>query len=96
MTAYVIIFRDRTVDEAALAAYAPAAAAARAGHAVTPVARYGRHEVLEGPETEGVVVLAFPSFEEAQAWYRSPAYQEALKLRLAGADGRAVIVEGVD
>ncbi len=44
---------------------------------------------------EGVVILQFPTFEEAKAWYDSPAYREAREHRFAGADYRAVIVEGV-
>ncbi len=66
-----------------------------AGHAVTPLVVYGRYEVIEGPEVEGVVILQFPSFDEAKAWYNSPAYCEAREHRFKGADYRAVIVEGV-
>lgn len=93
--AYVILVRDRIIDAEEFAAYAPKAREARAGHAVTPLAFYGRQEVLEGPEVEGAVILRFPSFAEAQAWYRSPAYQAALQHRLKGAEYRVVIVEGV-
>ena len=50
---------------------------------------------VEGAGAEGVVILEFPSFEEAQAWYRSPAYQDALQDRLKGAEYRVMIVEGV-
>jgi uncharacterized protein (DUF1330 family) len=93
--AYVILVRDRMVDADEFATYGQKARGAREGHAVTPLAFYGKHEVLEGPEVEGAVILKFPSFAEAQAWYHSPAYQEALKHRLAGAEYRVLIVEGV-
>lgn len=93
--AYVILVRERMIDDAEFAAYGQKARAARGGHAVTPLAFYGRQEVLEGPQTEGAVILQFPSFAEAQAWYRSPAYQEALQHRLRGAEYRVLIVEGV-
>jgi uncharacterized protein (DUF1330 family) len=93
--AYVILIRDRMVDAEKFATYGQKARAAREGHAVTPLAFYGRHEVLEGAPAEGAVILTFPSFAEAQAWYRSPAYQEALPHRLAGAEYRVLIVEGV-
>lgn len=93
--AYVILVRDRMIDAAEFAIYGQKAREARAGHAVTPVAYYGRQEVLEGPPVEGAVILQFPSFAEAQAWYRSPAYQEALQHRLAGAEYRVMILEGV-
>ena len=94
MTAYVILVRERMIDTEEFATYAAKAREARGGHAVTPLAFYGRQEVLEGPEVEGAVVLQFPTFEEAQAWYRSPAYQDALQHRLKGAEYRVMIVEG--
>ena len=56
---------------------------------------FNNEEVLEGPEVEGVVIISFPSFKEAKAWYDSPAYREAREHRFRGADYRAVIVEGV-
>ena len=68
---------------------------AAAGHALTPRALYGRQEVLEGAAVEGVVILEFPTFAEARAYFDSPAYQEAREHRFKGADYRAVIVEGV-
>ncbi|MDO9473676.1 MAG: DUF1330 domain-containing protein [Caulobacter sp.] len=93
--AYVILVRERMIDPEEFATYGQKAREARGGHAVTPLAFYGRQEVLEGPETDGAVILRFPSFAEAQAWYRSPAYQDALQHRLKGAEYRVVIVEGV-
>jgi uncharacterized protein (DUF1330 family) len=65
------------------------------GFPITRRAVYGRHEVLEGPPTEGVVILEFPSFDEAKAWYGSAAYSEARAHRLLGADYRCILVEGV-
>jgi len=93
--AYVILVRDRMIDAEEFAVYGQKAREAREGHAVTPLAFYGRQEVLEGPQVEGAVILRFPSFAEAQAWYRSPAYQAALRHRLKGAEYRVMIVEGV-
>ena len=95
MTAYVIFIRDGIKDANEMATYGQKAGAARGDHPITPLAFYGRQEVLEGPQVEGAVILQFPSFAEAQAWYRSPAYQEALQHRLAGAEYRVMIVEGV-
>lgn len=93
--AYVILVRDRMIDAEEFAVYGQKAREARGGHAVTPLAFYGRQEVLEGPQVEGAVILRFPSFAEAQAWYHSPAYQAALQHRLKGAEYRVMIVEGV-
>jgi len=39
------------------------------------LAAYGRYEVLEGSDLEGVVIVEFPSLEAAKDWYDSPAYR---------------------
>ncbi len=95
MTTYVIFTREKTVDASQLEVYSPMAKASMEGHPVTRLAAYGRQQVLEGPETQGTVVLSFPTFEEAQAWYNSPAYKQACEHRFKGAEYRAIIVEGV-
>lgn len=52
---------------------------------------------LEGAAPKGkVVVLRFDSMEKARAWYDSPAYREILGHRLAAADNRAFLVEGLE
>ena len=95
MSVYAIFIRETTKNEAELAAYMPKAAASMAGHPIKVLAAYGRQEVLEGPDVEGVVIVEFPSFVEAKAWYESPAYRDAREHRFRGADYRAIIVEGV-
>jgi uncharacterized protein (DUF1330 family) len=95
MTAYVVFTRESTKEPAELATYSQVAASTLAGHPVTPRAFYGHHEVLEGAAVEGWVILEFPTFDEAKAWYDSPAYRAAREHRFKGADYRAVIVEGV-
>lgn len=94
MTAYAIFMRTATHDPAELKTYAEKVPASRAGHDMTALVRYGRHIVKEGGPVEGVVVLQFPTVAEAEAWYHSPAYQEAAQHRLKGADYQVVIVEG--
>lgn len=96
MSAYVVLIRERTTDAAELALYRQKAAAARAGHDITPLASYGAFEVLEGASMEGAVILRFPSVEAARSWYASPDYQNALPHRLKGADCRMFLIEGVD
>jgi uncharacterized protein (DUF1330 family) len=57
--------------------------------AYTPV------EVLEGEEdVKGVVIAEFPSYEACKAWYDSPAYSEAKKHRMRGADYLGMLVDG--
>lgn len=94
MTAYVILIKNRTRDAAAMAAYAEKAAVARAGRDLKRLVAYGAIEVLEGEAAEGMVLLEFPTMEDAHAWYDSPAYQEAKQHRLKGADFRVLLVQG--
>jgi uncharacterized protein (DUF1330 family) len=95
MAAYVVFTRERTIDPAELELYRQKAPAAQEGHQLTPIAFYGTFEVFEGAEIEGAGILGFPSMEEARAWYKSPAYQRALKHRRLGSDYRVFIVEGI-
>jgi uncharacterized protein (DUF1330 family) len=59
--------------------------------------RGGRVHVREGQWTpKRFVVLEFPTLEQAQAWYDSPAYAPARALRHATSTADLFIVEGVD
>ncbi len=60
------------------------------------IARGGHIVTLEGPEeTRRVVILEFPSVEQAQAWYASDDYQTVRKLRIGAAEGDFLAVDGV-
>jgi len=60
------------------------------------IARGGKVETLEGgPSAKRVVVLEFPSLEQAQKWYGSPEYAPLIALRQRASRGRLVLVEGV-
>lgn len=95
MPAFAVFTREETLDAAELAQYSKMAPATLAGHQVRPLAAYGAIEVMEGEPIEGAVILGFPSVAEAKAWYNSPAYQEAVQHRFAGARYRMFIIEGV-
>lgn len=60
--------------------------------------RGGELEVLEGGEwfTPRLVVLEFPSRDQARAWYESDAYQRILPVRQRNSTGRLVLAEGYD
>jgi uncharacterized protein (DUF1330 family) len=94
MVAYVIFIKDRTRNQEEVDLYKKAAPAALAGHPITFRIAHGRKEVVEGPECEDVMMLEFPTFEAAESWYKSPAYQAASEHRFKGADYRAIIIEG--
>ena len=52
-------------------------------------------KTLEGEAPDGVVMLEFPTVEDAKAWYFSPGYQAAAQHRKKGANYRVILVEGV-
>jgi uncharacterized protein (DUF1330 family) len=55
-----------------------------------------RIEVLEGNWRGDLIVIAFPDFESAQGWYRSPAYTQIIPLRTNNSEGEVLLIEGVD
>jgi uncharacterized protein (DUF1330 family) len=100
MPAYIAFLIDIS-DHAAFTSYARAAAP------TYPV--YGGHVALRGPivdvmegnfqieDNTRLVVLQFPSLEQARAWWDSEQYRPLVKLRQAPvADTRAFLVDGVD
>lgn len=95
MTAYVVMVRKKMTDPAEFHIYRSKAPLAREGHALTPLASYGALDSLEGEAPDGVVILSFPSVEEARGWYDSPLYQAAREHRQRGAEYDVFIVEGV-
>ena len=56
---------------------------------------YGKTEAFEGPTPDGLLILEFPSADDARAWYDSPEYQAAVAQRKLGADYRAILIEGL-
>ena len=95
MSAYLVFTRDKTLDAHELAIYSATVPPTLAGHDVKIRALYGTHEDLEGPSTEGIVILEFPTREAAKAWYESSSYREVREHRFKGATYRVTLVEGV-
>ena len=61
------------------------------------LARAGRTVTLEGtPAKSRVVVIEFPSLARAEAFYHSPEYVAARKLRVGAGDAQFVVVEGIE
>jgi uncharacterized protein (DUF1330 family) len=95
MPAFIVFSKLRTKDQAELDTYTKKAGASFAGHDFKVLAAYGPQETLEGGNTEGTVILSFPTRDAAKAWFDSPAYTEARQHRMAGADYQVTLVEGV-
>lgn len=59
--------------------------------------RGGKAELREGDWTpHRILVLEFPTMEQAIAWYESPEYAPIKALRLANATSDLLFVEGVE
>src|SRR5436190_8184614 len=74
MPAFFVALRESVHDPDEMQLYADKAAGAAAGHRLVTRVAYGRLRMTEGAPIEGAVVHEFPTFEEAEAWYDSPAY----------------------
>lgn len=95
MPAYAIF--DITVhDPVRYETYKTLAPPAIAAYGGKYLVRGGSMDVLEGDwEPSRVVILEFPTAEQAKAWIDSPEYREARALRHATATTKAVLVEGL-
>jgi uncharacterized protein (DUF1330 family) len=96
MTAYVLCIReDAARDPTELATYSRMNREAPRDPKLTPLVVYGATEALEGNAPDGIVLLQFPTVEDAKAWYNSPSYQAAIPHRKKGADYRVMIIQGL-
>ena len=95
MAAYVLNDMEIT-DPALFEEYkklTPATVAQYGGRFLT---RGGRTETLEGHwSPKRLVILEFPSVEQARAWADSPEYAPAKRLRQRAAKSNLIVVEGV-
>lgn len=95
MPAYVIVNVD-VRDDAGYEDYKGPAAATVAEHGGRYLVRAGKAVRREGTwEPKRVVILEFPTFEAAEAWYDSDAYATVRDIRHRTASADLVIVDGV-
>ena len=94
MPAYIIVLADVT-DRDRYAEYARATPALVAQFGGRFIARGGRTQTLEGPmESRRTVILEFPTFEQAEAFYQSETYRRAKQLRAGAAHATFLLVDG--
>lgn len=60
----------------------------------TPLVRGGQNQAVEGDSFERVVVLEFPSYQDAVDCYNSPEYQSAKAIQDGASVRNLTIVEG--
>ena len=95
MNAYVIVDIDVT-DPLGYADYKELAPAAVALYGGKYIARGGKSETLEGDwPINRLVILEFPSIDQAKNWLNSPEYAPARALRHSYARSKMVVVEGL-
>ena len=95
MTAFVIVDIAIT-DREKFEAYKQQVPASIARYGGKYLARGGRVEVLEGDwRPERLVILEFPTLEQAKAWWASEEYRVPKALRMASSTTRMVAVESV-
>lgn len=95
MPAYMLIRVDAD-DPAQLKAYQTATPPIVEKYRGRFIVRGGASVTLEGPaEARRLVVIEFPALSDAEAFYRSPEYAEARKLREGIGRFEFVAVEGV-
>jgi uncharacterized protein (DUF1330 family) len=95
MSAYVIVEVNVT-DPQLFAEYAKGVPATIAAHGGKYLVRGGAVDAKEGGWTpKRVVVLEFPSMEQARKWYHSAEYKPLLEMRLEASSSKLILVEGL-
>jgi len=94
VSAYVI-YETVITDPEQYERYKPQAAASVEAAGGRYLARGGEVETFEGDPPARVVVLEFPTFEAAHAWYHGEQYTAARALREAACDARMFVVDGM-
>lgn len=96
MSAYVIS-EVEILDAAQGRQYRELAAASIAMYGGRYVVRGAEPQVPEGewPAAQRVVIVEFPTMEQAQRWYGSAEYAEALAIRQTALRRRLLFVDGV-
>jgi uncharacterized protein (DUF1330 family) len=95
VAAYIIA--DVTVtDPAAMEEYRKRVPATLAPYGGRFIVRGGAHQTVEGDwKPNRLVVLEFPSLEQAKRWYDSEEYREPKAMRLRAGRTHLVIVDGL-
>ena len=90
------IVRVDITDQEQYKAYMAANAGPFKKHGARFLVRAGRFENPEGTSRERNVVIEFPSYQAALDCWKSPEYQEAIRLRQPVSTMDLVIIEGYD
>jgi uncharacterized protein (DUF1330 family) len=97
MPAYWVA-RGKVHDPVEYKKYADQVPAILAKYGGKALARGGRFQIMEGPETfQRFVVIEFPTFEQGVACFTSDEYKKAATFRRNGAgEVEVVVIEGLE
>ena len=90
------IVRVDIADPERYKAYIAANAAPFRAYGARFLVRAGRLENVEGGMRSRNAIIEFPSYEKALECWRSPEYQEAIKLRQPVSTADVVVIEGYE
>jgi len=94
MAAYVIS-EVEILDRSLIDEYRSLAEATIAKHGGRYLVRGGAIESLESNwQPKHIVIVEFPTMEQAREWYNSPEYAEALKVRQGALNRKLILVAG--
>ena len=74
-------------------------------HAASSIAKYGGRYIVRGGEIKtlegswdptALVIVEFPTAEQARIWYKSPEYAVALAIRDSALSRNLILVRGVE
>ena len=95
MSAYVLVEVNVT-DPQLFAEYAKGVPATIAAHGGKYLIRGGAVDAKEGDwKPRRIVVLEFPTLDQARKWYDSAEYAPLLAMRLKAASSKLILVDGV-
>jgi uncharacterized protein (DUF1330 family) len=95
MAGYIVVDVEIT-DPDEYQTYAKQTAATIERYGGKFLVRGGSPEILEGGwETKRLVIIEFPSIEQAKAWYNSPEYSAIIGIRHHSAISKMLLVQGV-
>ena len=95
MAAYLVVDIDVT-DPSQFEEYKKLAPAAIAKYGGRYLIRGGAYEALEGDwKPQRLTIVEFDSMEKAKAFYTSPEYLAAIKVRTGAAKFKALLVQGI-
>ena len=95
MTAFVVV-QESIENEDVFNQYRAKAPATIEAYGGKFLARGGNLEVLEGElPHKRLVIIEFPTRQDAIAWYNSAEYQEILPTRLSSSKGIFAVVDGL-